>query len=98
LATRTTGFDRNDGTQRHAHSASLPPDAGRRRNPVPQLTPRHWDLLKLVAAGHTNAQIARRLGISEGTVGTHLENVYTRLNVSSRTAAVTCAFPDRVAY
>ena len=80
----------------HLHQAYL--DAERRRHPVPQLTPRHWDLLKLVAAGHTNTQIARRLGISEGTVGTHLENIYTRLNVSSRTAAVTRAFPDRVAY
>ena len=77
----------------HLHQAYL--DAERRRHPVPQLTPRHWDLLKLVAAGHTNAQIARRLGITEGTVGTHLENIYTRLNVSSRTAAVTRAFPDR---
>ena len=80
----------------HLHQAYL--DAERRRNPVPQLTPRHWDLLKLAAAGHTNAQIARRLGISEGTVGTYLENIYTRLQVSSRTAAVTRAFPDRVAY
>ena len=35
---------------------------------MPQLTPRHWDLLRLLATGHTNAQIARRLGISEGTV------------------------------
>ena len=61
----------------HLHQAYL--DAERRRHPVPQLTPRHWDLLKLVAAGHTNAQIARRLGISEGTVRTHLENIYTRL-------------------
>jgi DNA-binding CsgD family transcriptional regulator len=77
----------------HLHQAYL--DAERRRHPVPPLTPRHWDLLKLVAAGHTNAQIARRLGISEGTVGTHLENIYARLNVSSRTAAVTRAFPDR---
>ena len=34
----------------HLHQAYL--DAERRRNPVPQLTPRHWDLLKLVAAGH----------------------------------------------
>jgi DNA-binding CsgD family transcriptional regulator len=79
----------------HLHQAYL--DAERRRHPVPPLTPRHWDLLKLVAAGHTNAQIARRLGISEGTVGTHLENIYARLNVSSRTAAVTRAFPDRAA-
>src|SRR5215472_2134665 len=79
----------------HLHQAYL--DAERRRRPVPQLTPRQNDLLRLVAAGHTNTQIARRLGISEGTVRTHLENIYARLGVSSRTAAVTRAFPDRVA-
>jgi DNA-binding CsgD family transcriptional regulator len=72
-------------------------DAERRRCPVPGLTPRQEDLLRLVAAGHTNTQIARRLGISEGTVRTHLENIYERLHVSSRTAAVTRAFADRVA-
>jgi DNA-binding CsgD family transcriptional regulator len=79
----------------HLHQAYL--DAERRRHPVPKLTPRHWDLLQLIAAGHTNAQIARCLGLSEGTVRTHLENIYGRLGVSSRTAAVTRAFPDRVA-
>jgi DNA-binding CsgD family transcriptional regulator len=79
----------------HLHQAYL--DAERRRHPVPQLTPRQNDLLHLLAAGHTNAQIARRLGISEGTVRTHLENIYERLHVSSRTAAVTRALPDRVA-
>jgi DNA-binding CsgD family transcriptional regulator len=71
-------------------------DAERRRHPVPRLTPRQWELLRLLAAGHTNRQIARRLGISGGTVRTHLENIYERLQVSSRTAAVTRAFPDRV--
>ena len=70
-------------------------DAERRRHPAPQLTPRQRDLLRLLAAGHTNTQIARRLGISEGTVRSHLENIYDRLKVSSRTAAVTRAFPDR---
>jgi DNA-binding NarL/FixJ family response regulator len=55
------------------------------------------DAAVLVAAGHTNTRIARRLGISEGTVRTHLENIYERLQVSSRTAAVTRAFPDRAA-
>ncbi len=75
----------------HLHQAYL--DAERRRRPVPRLTPRHWELLRLVAAGYTNTQIARRLGVSEGTVRTHLQNIYERLQVSSRTAAVTRAFP-----
>jgi DNA-binding CsgD family transcriptional regulator len=78
----------------HLHQAYL--DAERRRYPT-HLTPRQTDLLHLVAAGHTNSQVARHLGISEGTVRTHLENIYERLHVSSRTAAVTRAFPDRVA-
>ena len=51
----------------------------------------------MVAAGHTNTEIARRLGVTEGTVRTHLQNIYERLQVSSRTAAVTRAFPDRAA-
>ena len=79
----------------HLHQAFL--DAERRRHPVPRLTPRQRELLRLLAAGHTNTHIARRLGISEGTVRTRLENIYERLDVSSRTAAVTRAFPDRVA-
>ena len=79
----------------HLYQAYL--DAERRRHPVPRLTPRQNDLLRLLAAGHTNTQIAQRLGISEGTVRTHLENIYEKLNVSSRTAAVTRAFADRVA-
>jgi DNA-binding CsgD family transcriptional regulator len=79
----------------HLHQAYL--DAQRRRHPAPRLTVRQRELLHLVAAGHTNAQIARRLGISEGTVRTHLENIYRLLNVSSRTAAVTRAFAGRTA-
>ncbi|MGA2519190.1 MAG: LuxR C-terminal-related transcriptional regulator [Acidimicrobiales bacterium] len=42
-------------------------------------------------------QIARQLRLSEGTVRTHLENIYSRLEVSNRTAAVVRAPPDRVA-
>ena len=63
----------------------------------PQLTRRQRELLALVAEGYTNAQVGRRLGVSEGTVRRHLENIYTRLQVSSRTAAVARAFPDRIA-
>ncbi len=52
------------------------------------LTPRQLQLVEQLRLGHTNAQIARRLGISEGTVRTHLEHVYTRLGVTNRVAAV----------
>jgi DNA-binding CsgD family transcriptional regulator len=79
----------------HLYQAYL--DAEGRRAGTPQLTHRQLELLRLVAAGHTNAQIARRLGLSEGTVRRHLENIYARLQVSSRTAAVTRAFPQRAA-
>jgi DNA-binding NarL/FixJ family response regulator len=79
----------------HLYQACV--DTKRRRHPVPRLTPRQNDLLHLLAAGQTNTQIARRLGISEGTVRTHLENIYERLGVSSRTAAVVRALPDQVA-
>ena len=63
----------------HLHQAYL--DAGQRRHPAPRLTSRQKDLLRLLAAGHTNSQIARRLGISEGTVRTHLENIYEWLTL-----------------
>jgi DNA-binding CsgD family transcriptional regulator len=79
----------------HLQQAYL--EAERRRHPMPRLTPRQNDLLRLLAAGHTNTQIARRLGISESTVRTHLEHIYDKLGVSSRTAAVTRAFPGHVA-
>jgi len=58
------------------------------------LTERQAEILQLVAAGHDNTAIARRLGLSRGTVRKHLENVYVRLDVSSRTAAVARTFPD----
>ena len=51
--------------------------------------------MRLVAAGHTNRQIARRLVVAESTVRKHLENIFERLQVSSRTAAVARVFgPD----
>jgi DNA-binding CsgD family transcriptional regulator len=74
----------------HLHQAYL--DAERRRTDPPRLTPRQWELLRLVADGYTNSQIGTRLGVSEGTVRKHLENIYSRLQVSTRMAAVTRAF------
>ncbi len=54
----------------------------------PELTPRQWEILRRVATGAGNAQIARSLGLSEATVRKHLENIFVRLHVLSRTEAV----------
>ena len=51
------------------------------------LTPRELDVLKLVAQGLSNADIARRLVLSEHTVHRHLANILRKLNLSSRAAA-----------
>jgi len=58
-----------------------------RHRGVPELTPRQRQILCLVAEGCTNAQVARALGVSEGTIRKHLENIFQRLNVTNRTAA-----------
>lgn len=55
--------------------------------PPVTLSERELEVLELVAAGHTNAQIAKRLHVSVNTVKFHLQNIYQALNVSNRTEA-----------
>ena len=62
--------------------------AERHRRGLLPLTRRQQEILQYVAAGCTNRQIARQLGLSETTVRKHLENIFARLEVTSRTAAV----------
>jgi DNA-binding NarL/FixJ family response regulator len=50
--------------------------------------------LRLLAAGHTNADIARELVVSVSTVRKLLENIFARLGVTNRTAAIAKAFPS----
>jgi DNA-binding CsgD family transcriptional regulator len=57
-------------------------------NEASRLSPRQRQILELVAAGKTNAEIAGLLWISPGTVRKHLENAYERLGVHTRTGAV----------
>jgi DNA-binding CsgD family transcriptional regulator len=56
------------------------------------LTPRELEVLGLLAAGNTNREIASQLVVSEHTVARHVQNIFTKLHVSSRTAATAFAF------
>jgi DNA-binding NarL/FixJ family response regulator len=49
-----------------------------------QLTPRELEVLKLVVSGMSNADVAEKLGVGEGTVKTHLHTVYDKLQVRGR--------------
>jgi len=60
------------------------------------LTARQLEVLRLVARGRTNREIATALTLSEHTVARHLQNIYASLGVSSRTAASAYAFEHRL--
>lgn len=55
------------------------------------LTDREREVLRLVADGHTDRMVAETLVISPRTVNRHLSNIFTKLDVSGRTAAVVLA-------
>lgn len=62
-------------------SRSAPP------NDAPELTQREQEVLQLLGGGMLNKQIARRLGIAESTVKSHLTNIFQRIGVTDRTQA-----------
>ena len=66
--------------------------AGQLGGPASVLSSRELDVLRLVARGSTNKEIAAALFISQHTVARHLSNVYTKLGVGSRSAATAWAF------
>lgn len=57
-----------------------------------RLTSRELDVIRLVAAGHTNREIAERLVISDKTVARHLHNVFAKLALPNRSAATAYAY------
>ncbi|MFC9996186.1 LuxR C-terminal-related transcriptional regulator [Nocardia sp. NPDC127526] len=58
------------------------------RKPDTTLSPREIEVLRLVADGHSNREIGKRLFLSETTVKSHLVHIYSKLDVKSRTSAV----------
>jgi DNA-binding NarL/FixJ family response regulator len=60
------------------------------------LTERERDILKLLVDGHSKKQIAGELFLSFHTIDTHLRNIYTKLHVHSRSAAVAKAIKERI--
>ena len=65
-------------------------------NAVAELTPREMEVLKLIAEGLANADIAARLGVAEKTVKGHVSNVLSKLHLADRTQAAVFAWREGV--
>ena len=64
--------------------------------PTPRLTERELEVLKLVARGLNNRDIARELFISENTVKNHIRNILEKLQLHSRMEAVVYAVREKL--
>ena len=79
----------------HAGQRPLPQEIASslaERVPCPELSPRELEILKSIAHGEPNKEIAHRLAISEGTVRVHASNIFSKLGCSDRAQAVAVAF------
>ena len=64
--------------------------------PTPRLTSRELEVLKLVAQGMSNKEIAAELYISENTVKNHVRNILEKLHLHSRMEAVVYAVREKI--
>ena len=60
----------------------------RKQSAFPELSDREREILELIAAGHANQSIARKLFVSEKTVRNHVSNIFTKLQVADRSEAI----------
>jgi LuxR family maltose regulon positive regulatory protein len=81
-------FARPDGAQADRAQVVLRSNAPTLQRLVEPLTARELEVLRLVAAGASNSEVARRLIVSLGTVKKHTANIFGKLGVQSRTKAV----------
>ena len=58
------------------------------RSPLPRLTARELEVLRLIATGAGNKEIARALFVTEATVKSHVSHIFTKLDVDSRSRAI----------
>jgi DNA-binding CsgD family transcriptional regulator len=94
LAAAKAAFERVGAAPDLARIASLMKGATSGRSHG--LTPRELQVLRLVATGKTNKAIAATLCLSEKTIDRHVSNIFTKLDVSSRTAATAFAYRQKL--
>jgi DNA-binding NarL/FixJ family response regulator len=69
----------------------------RRQERAAELTDREHDVLRLIAGGATNAEIANALHVSGGTVKSHVGSIFTKLGVRDRAGAIVYAYQHGIA-
>ena len=81
---------------RRARGTGSPSPAPAEPTRIPALTDREHDVLRLMATGATNLEIARALYVSEATVKTHVGSIFSKLAVRDRAAAIVYAYDHGV--